>query len=145
MEPTKKSPPSPLPRAADEVRAVRPLFPVRILAPVSLAAMGAVAFTGFTAADDHECNMRRPNESIFDRGAHAAKRAYQRTLGTYIEPSYTDTSSGGLKMTVQRVPRGTHDDRTHGARTSNAEASNESTTMPSGADGAEAAADTAGR
>ncbi|MDB4993205.1 MAG: hypothetical protein JWM74_637, partial [Myxococcaceae bacterium] len=82
------------------------------------------------------------SESIFDRGAHAPKRAYQRTMGSFIEPSYTTSSSGGLKMTVQRVPRGP---TTHRAHASHAGASNESTTMPSGADGAEAAADAAGR
>jgi hypothetical protein len=140
MEPKKKSPPSPLPRAAADEKLVRPLFPVRILAPVSLAAIGAVAFTGLTATDDHECNMRRPDESIFDRGAHAAKRAYQRTLGSFIEPAGTTSSSGGLKMTVQR-PRGTS--TPHAARASYVRASNEGTTMPSGADGAEAAADAA--
>ncbi|MDB4993339.1 MAG: hypothetical protein JWM74_771, partial [Myxococcaceae bacterium] len=104
----KKSPPATLPRALDEGVAPRPLFPAyRVTIPVGLVAIGAIAFLEMspTTVDREACStVYKP--SIFDRGAEAAKEAFDRMMGrSYSSPGRGTPSIAGAVAVMP--PEGT--------------------------------------
>ena len=97
----KKSPKATLPRALDEGVAPRPLFPARVAVPIGLVAIGAIAFLEMRPAtlDPEACSMGY-KPSIFDRGAEAAKEAFDRLMGrSYGSPGRgTPTVAGAVAV-----------------------------------------------